>query len=947
MTAPEATPCQIVSMRIKKRIALLAGTIFTLLLVALLAAPLLFRDRIEARLKTGASAAIEGSVEWESASLSFLRDFPAVTLRLVRPTIVGHAPFAGDTLLALHEARLVLDARSVIAHLRRGGAIIVRELRLEQPLARLLVLPDGTANWDIVRADTAGGGERPRALEVTLRDLRIDDGIVTLDDRHARLKMSVTGLQERLTGDFAAERFVLTSRTRADSLSVQFAGIPWLSQARVQLDMDIDADRAANRFTFTNDTLRLNELVLAFAGSVTTGSPDVGLDLTFATAGTGFRDVLSLVPAVYASDFADVQTGGTMSVGGRIRGRYGPQSFPALAIRARVNDGTFRYPALPLPARDIGLDLHVSNPGGSVDRTVVSLQRFHARIGDDPIDARAVLRTPVSDPDLDLRLAGALDLAALRRTLKLDHVQELTGRVVADISTRTRLSDVDARRYGRIAASGAVHVSRLTLRDTSLRHPLAIDTAALRLTPQAAELPVFMARVGSSDVRGTGALDNLLGYLIRGDDLKGRAALRSTRIALDEWRSEETTTTTAVIPVPARIDFALEAAAEQVTFGTLTATGVRGSLRMGDERLTLRELQMNVLQGSVVANGFYDTSHPGKPAIDVELRVTGVDIPAAYAAMATVRTLAPIARWVRGTASGSMTFRGPLGPDMTPVFTAVSGSGGIETGELSIDGAPPLERLADALSLEQLRKPTLRALRASFDIIDGRVYLKPFVVQVAGIDLTTAGSSGVDQSIAYEVALAVPRAALGSAAAGVVRRLARQAGRAAPAIDSGEVVQLTAQVTGTVTSPAVRVNFAGMAASLRDAAASVARQEVASRLAAVQEKADSAADAARERARAEADRIIGEAEQQAASIRAEARALAANARAEAAARADSLLARTSNPAARAAARLATDRMLREGDERADRIIGEADARADDIVARARRQAETISPGSER
>ncbi|MBA3891131.1 MAG: hypothetical protein H0X64_11445, partial [Gemmatimonadaceae bacterium] len=775
---------------------------------------------------------------------------------------------------------------------------------------------------------------------LTLRDLRISGGNVTLDDRQARLAITVTGLEERLSGDFASERFVLTSRTRADSVSIRFAGVPWLSRARVELRADINADLAANRFTFANDTLRLNELVVAFSGSVTTGTPDLGLDLTFATPGTAFRDILSLVPAVYARDFDEVQASGTMSVAGRVRGSYGAEAFPAFAVRARVNDGTFRYPSLPLPARGITLDLLAENRGGSADHSVISLQRFHAIIGDDPIEARMVLRTPVSDPDVDVRLAGALDLAALKRTLELDDVEELTGRVTADVATRARLSDVDARRYEGVSASGAMHGSRIAIRAPALRHAVAIDTAALRLTPQAAEVAVFVARAGRSDVRASGAVENLLGFMLRGDDLAGRATVRSTRVDLDEWKPEDPTTD--VIPVPARVAFALEASAGEVTLGKLVARDVRGTLRIADERITLRELRMDVLQGSVVANGFYDTSVPGAPRMDADLRVTGVDIPSAYAAMTTVQTLAPIARWVRGAASGNIAFRGPLGPDLTPVFTAVSGTGGIETGELSIDGAPPFERLADALSIEQLRKPTLRAVRASFDVIDGRVYLKPFVVQVAGIDLTTAGSSGIDQSIAYELALAVPRGALGHAAAGVVERLASQAGRPAPALAGAEVVQLTAQVTGTVTKPAVNVNFAGVAASLRDAAASVARQEVATRVAAVQEKADSAADAARERARAEAARIIAGAEEQAATIRQEARTLAAAARAEAAARADSLVARTSNPAARAAARLATDRLIREGDQRAERIISEADARADDIVARARRQAETIT-----
>ena len=43
---------------------------------------------------------------------------------------------------------------------------------------------------------------------------------------------------------------------------------------------------------------------------------------------------LSLVPAIYAADFESLQTTGELSVTGRVTGRLGEQSFPAMAISA-------------------------------------------------------------------------------------------------------------------------------------------------------------------------------------------------------------------------------------------------------------------------------------------------------------------------------------------------------------------------------------------------------------------------------------------------------------------------------------------------------------------------------------------------------------------------------------------------------------------------------------
>ena len=887
-------------MRFPRKLAIGLGTFAAALLVVLMLLPLLFRDRIESRLKTEANDAVSAQVAWRGVGLSVLRDFPDVTVSLAGLSVVGVKPFAGDTLVAMREARLVLDVGSVIGYLRSGTPIVVREVVLGAPTVHLRVLADGTPNWDIARQRTAGGPRKSSGVGVTLRDLRIADGAITVDDRQSHLVASVTGLQERLRGDFAQKRFVLSTRTHADSVSVRFAGVPYLSRVAVELNADVNADLVASRFTFANDSLRLNRLVLAFAGSVALAKPNVGIDVSFSTPSTAFGDILSLVPAVYGKNFAQLRTSGSMSTAGRIKGTFGPRAFPALALRARVENGAFRHPALPLPARDIALDLAIDNPGGDLDNTVVDLKRFHAVLGGRPLDARLVLRTPVRDPDVDLRLAGAVDLADIRRTVELEGVTELSGTVAADVAIRARLSDVDAGRYDRVAASGTVDAGRVALRTAAVPRPIRVDTASLRLTPRTAELSTLAGRIGNSDVRAAGSLDNVLGFALRGDDLRGTATVTSTLFDLSEWRSNEKTTD--VIPVPPHVDFTLKAAATKVTYGALTMANVRGDLHVKDQRVTLQELSMETLRGKVVANGFYETTVATRPTFDFDLKLAGVDIPAAFAALTTVQKLAPIAKWAQGSVTGSVGLKGPLGRDMTPVLTALTGKGAIETERLLVQGAPVFEKLGSALSLEQLKRPSFGVVKAAYDVADGRLHVKPFVVKVNGIDMAVAGSNGIDQSMSYDLSFAVP---------GV----------------NGQAVQLGAQLTGTVTDPAVKPSVGGAVGSARDLAKAAVVQAGTTRANAVKEKTDSAAESARARARAEA-------EKQAATIRGDARALADKTKREGNARADSLMARAANPIAKMAAQAATDRIRREADQHAEQIVREADARADAIVAAA-------------
>ncbi|HET7456534.1 MAG TPA: AsmA-like C-terminal region-containing protein, partial [Gemmatimonadaceae bacterium] len=529
----------------------------------------------------------------------------------------------------------------------------------------------------------------------------------------------------------------------------------------------------------------------------------------------------------------------------------------------------------------------------------------------------------------------------VRRTVKLDGVQELSGTVAADVATRARLSDVDAGRYDRVAARGTVNVARLALKSSSLPRALMVDTAALALTPRAAEIESFAARIGNSDVRATGSLDNVLGFALRDEELRGRASVSSNRFDLNEWRSDDPTL--EVIPVPANVDFALQAAAARVNYGAITATNVRGGLHVKDRRVTLDDLHMDLLGGSVVANGSYETTNTARPTFDLGLKVATVDVPSAFAALVTVQKLAPMAKWAQGSISGDVAMKGALGKDMTPTFDALTGRGTVESERLALQGAPVLAKLSESLALAQLRNPALQALKASFEITNGRVAVKPFDVKVGNTMMRIGGSSGIDQSLAYDLALAVPHADIDAAAGRTVSKLASQAGKAGLDIAAAEVVELGARITGTFTNPTVKPNFAGVASSAREAVQNAARHEVETRVATVKQQVDSVAYAARGRARAEADRMVQEAEQQAATIRAEARTLADSAKANAGRQADALVERATTPSARLAAKVGADRIRKQADQQADRAVREADARADALVAKARQQAAALAP----
>jgi len=601
----------------------------------------------------------------------------------------------------------------------------------------------------------------------------------------------------------------------------------------------------------------------------------------------------------------------------------------------------------------------VSNPTSDLDGTTVELNRFELAIGDEPFRGTFRLATPVSDPEVAASFEGTIDLESLAGAVKLEGVEALRGTLVTDAAVHARSSWLEAEEWERVEATGRVELRDVAVSGEALRHPVAIDELRLELSPSHAELPAFRARAGSSDFRGSGRLENLLAFGLRGEELRGSATVASDFIALDEWKREEAREL-EFIPVPANVDLILSAAVDSMTFGDVVMTDARGDLHVKDERVTLDRFALSTLGGAVVTSGWYDTSDPERPAFDFDFGMAGLDVPGTFATFNTVRALAPAAQYATGAFSADLTMAGVLGADMMPILEVLDGGGGIRTQGISVQGMPALHRLAEAVRIDRLRDPALSDFAATVEIRDGRLHVRPFDVSMGPAEVTVAGSNGLDRSLDYRLQLEVPRSLLGTEANRVVAGLLERSGRAGVDLGAAEAVRLDALVRGTMNDPAVSVDFgdaiAAAGTGLRDQARTRLQEEAERRAAGARAQVDSAVDnaeaAARERAaaavaearadaRARADSILVDAEVQAERIRAEAARAAANVRREADEQATRLVAEASNPVAKRVAEASGNRLRSEADTRANQITAQADRRAEQLLAEARERADAL------
>ena len=281
-----------------KKILKITGISLAGLLLVLMLVPFLFKDKIVQTIKTEANNNLNAKVNFDNdIDLSLIRNFPNLSIRINKLVVANNAPFEGDTLLAMEEFSATVDVMSVIS----GEQIKIKSLLLHRPDIHVIVTKEGKANYDIAKASSAAEEETDTAasaFNIALKEYALREANLIYDDQSMGLYTTIKNLTHEGEGDFTQDLFELRTTTSADEFNLVFGGVKYFHQVKAEVKADLDMDMPNFKFTFKENEIKLNELILGFNGWLAMPKEDIDMDITFKAAKTDFRNILSMVPAV-------------------------------------------------------------------------------------------------------------------------------------------------------------------------------------------------------------------------------------------------------------------------------------------------------------------------------------------------------------------------------------------------------------------------------------------------------------------------------------------------------------------------------------------------------------------------------------------------------------------------------------------------------------------------
>lgn len=241
-----------------------------------------------------------------------------------------------------------------------------------------------------------------------------------------------------------------------------------------------------------------------------------------------------------------------------------------------------------------------------------------------------------------------------------------------------------------------------------------------------------------------------------------------------------------------------------------------------------------------------------------------------------------------------------LDASMSPILNTVNAKGTFSTDELGLKEFEVMKKISSAVNFSKLSESsTLKNVRIKFQIKDGRMSTEPFNVSMSGTKMDVTGTSGLDETLDYTLAMAVPNSVSSK---------------------TNIPLKFNVLVGGTFNSPKIKVDAKGVVDNVKEVVTEKVKETVKQTV-----------NKALEEAKAKQAKMLAEAKKQASALKSEAEKQGDKLVAEAKAQGDKMVASSKNPLEKKAKQKAAQKLVQEAEKKKNKLVSDATTKGNSII----------------
>lgn len=808
-----------------KKALKIIGITLLIIIALLVAIPFAFQGQIKDMVKGFINQNLNAKVEFSDVNLSFIKSFPQAHVKVTDLVITNFEPFKDETFATAKDIAFTMSVKELFKSADEDP-IVVNTITIDEALLTLKTDKLGNNNYDITKEtenQTASTNDSSFAFDI--EDYQINNSAFSYIDEGANITIHITELNHEGHGTFSAETSELNTKSEAN-VSITLDSTNYLSNNPVKLDALIDLDLENQKYTFKDNKGFINDLPLEFQGFVQQVENGQQIDIAFENPESDFKNFLAVIPKAYSKNIENVQTTGDFKLKGIVKGLSSDETIPNLDISITSNNASFKYPDLPKRVSNISIDTRIKNETGKTDDTYIDIKTLNFKIDEDVFKSSATLKNLTKNVLVNANIDGVLNLGNITKVYPVELENTLTGILKGKINTVFDMKAIETNAYERIKNNGSASITDFVFSSKDIVNPIHISEADMTFNPGTVALKNFKAKTGDSDLNATGTINNLLGFLLSDNTLKGNFNVTSNLFKVSDFMSEDeasaenkTTSDSESLKIPAFLDCTINANAQTVLYDNLNLKNVTGTLFIKDQKASLQNMTSSIFDGKLAINGDVSTKAE-TPTFNLKLGANDFDIAQSFKGMDLLQNLAPIAKLLQGKLNTTLNLSGTLDNEFSPVLSSVSGDALAELLTTQIntkDGL--LSKLESSLNFIDFDKLDLKDVKTKLEFADGKVAVKPFDFKYKDIEVEVSGAHGFDKTLNYNAVFNVPAKYLGS-------EVNRLIGKINDAEVNNITIPVTANITGIFTNPTVKTDLTSGVKNLTNQLIEIQKQKL-------------------------------------------------------------------------------------------------------------------------
>lgn len=737
------------NLRILKKIVLYLLLVFAVLTISLVVSVFLFKDSIIKNFIEAANQNLNTPVKIGEMDVSVFEKFPKLSVVFTDVSVED----SHEGVYPLFTAAQVSFQLNPIEVYR--GTYIIKGLTITDSETNLKINAEGINNYTVLKESS--GDHKNDSLVFELKNIQLTNTLVRYVDFKSDEDLIFSSAELAASIKSDNDLYTIQATGELTTKKVKIANTSLLEGKSFTVKTDLVYNDFERSLAIEPSSLTLKNSAFTVKGSYQWKNTST-VDLTVDGKNSDIQTLLSLLPEPASKKFEKYESKGNAYFSASLKGPITNKKNPALSIEFGLTNATILHP----DTKSKIYDARVEGSFASSDildqtKAALVLKNIHGTLNSDTFNANLVIQNFI-DPSVVFDFNGALDAASLAGLYPIKELQEISGKLLTDISFEGQLAWLKSKTTAQKASTtGVIEMQNLNFLYGPTKLPIKNLNGLLQFNNNDLALSNVSVKAGNSDFLFNGFFKNVVTFLLFENQPIGiEADLKSNFLDIDElftvgFSTDDNKPHEYAFSISPNVNLSFNCDIQTLRYKRFTARKLTGDLLVKGEVAVSRNINLKTMGGDLTLSGIVDAKN--HKAIDVltTAKLNSISLDSVFYVFKNFNQNFIEDKHLKGLTTADVTFELTLSEKLKlfPETLVADISTVIKNGELN--NFEPLKSLNKYLDDEGLSNLQFADLKNDIHVENKTIYIPQMEVRSNVTTLQISGTHTFDQQIDYRI----------------------------------------------------------------------------------------------------------------------------------------------------------------------------------------------------